>query len=55
MQFKSLLLSLVALLATNTITLAAPSAKPALEVRQCIVFDGEECCSSGDDTQCYPL
>lgn len=54
MHFKSISLSLLALLASSTIVLGAPSAKTALEVRQCIVFDGEICCSSGDETDCYP-
>ena len=54
MHFKSLSLSLLALLASSNVILAAPSTKAALEARQCTVFDGEVCCSSGDETDCYP-
>lgn len=53
MRFQSLTLSLIALLAGSHLILAAPSTKAALQARQCIVFDGEICCSSGDETDCY--
>ena len=54
MHFKGFTLSLLALLAGGSKILAAPSIKSPLEARQCTVFDGEVCCSSGDETDCYP-
>ena len=56
MHFNTLFLSLFGLLASSTITLAAPfvKASSALEARQCFVLDGETCCELGDDTICYP-
>ena len=60
MHIKSLSLSLLVVFASSTIALAGPVNSKmgrhdaALEVRQCLVFDGELCCSSGDDTECYP-
>ena len=49
MQFKYLALSVLALLTSAVL------AAPALETRQCVVFDGEICCSDGSgDTNCYP-
>jgi hypothetical protein len=51
MQFKTTAFGILALLAHCHTSLAAPS---PLEARQCIVFDGEVCCSSGDETDCYP-